>query len=198
MEVFLARSNDSFSVFDTGAPRTTAPRELYEVARWYACRTRARAEKQVNRLLAGSGIESYLPLIEQERQWADRKKRVAFPMFPGYTFARFDLSGFHQILMTPGVVTVIRTNGYPAPLRDEELESVRLLEKAANETGVVPVPVEFVEPGEEVIVISGPFEGMTGVMIETRGARRVAVRLSAIQQAMAVELPPAALRPLGR
>ena len=188
-------SEPKFSVFDTGEKRPVAPRELYEVARWYACRTRARAEKQVDRLFARSGIECYLPLIEQERQWADRKKRVAFPLFPGYTFARFDLSGIHQILKTPGVVTVVRTDGYPAPLRDDELESVRLLAQAANETGVVPSPVEFFEPGEEVIVISGPFEGMVGVLIETRGASRVAVRLSAIQQAMAVELDPAVLRP---
>ena len=191
----MPHSNRKYSVFDTaGEKQRTAPPELYEEARWYACRTRARAEKQVDRLFERSGIECYLPLIEQERQWADRKKRVAFPLFPGYTFARFDLRGIHQILKTAGVVTVIRTDGYPAPIRDDELESVRLLEKAANETGVVPSPLDFLEPGAEVIVISGPFEGMIGVLIEGRGNSRVAVRLSAIRQAMAVELNPAVLR----
>ena len=192
----MAGPRGKSSVFETGKKHRIAPDELYEVARWYACRTRARAEKQVDRLLAGAGIECYLPLIEQERQWADRKKRVAFPLFPGYTFARFDLSGIHDILKTPGVVTVIRNDGYPAPLRDDELESVRLLTKAANETGVVPSPVEDYEPGDDVIVISGPFEGMVGVLLGARGRGRVAVKLSAIGQAMAVELNPAVLRPL--
>ena len=189
-------SEPRISVFDTGKKHPTAPAELYQTARWYACRTRARAEKQVDRLFAGSGIECYLPLIEQERQWADRKKRVAFPLFPGYTFARFDLSGIHKILKTPGVVTVVRTDGHPAPLRDDELESVRLLAKAANETGVVPAPVEYFEPGDQVIVISGPFEGMVGVHLEPRGGGRMAVQLSAIRQAMAVELNPSVLRRL--
>ena len=189
-------SNHRFSVFDTRENRPDIPPELYEVARWYVCRTRARAEKQVDRLFTRSGIECYLPLIEQERQWADRKKRVAFPLFPGYTFARFDLSGIHAILRTPGVVTVIRTGGYPDPLPDDEFESIKLLAKAANETGTVLYPVEFFQSGEEVIVTSGPFEGMIGVLIETRGGSRVAVRLSAIRQATAVELNPTELRPL--
>ncbi len=190
------QAHRQFSVFDTREKRPDIRPELYEVARWYVCRTRARAEKQVDRLFTRSGIECYLPLVEQERQWADRKKRVAFPLFPGYTFARFDLSGIHAILKTPGVVTVVRTGGYPDPLPDDELESVRVLAEAASETGAVPYPVEFFQPGEEVIVISGPFEGMIGVLIETRGGSRVAVRLSAIRRATAVELNPTALRPL--
>jgi len=64
--------------------------QLFDTLRWYACRTRARAEKRAARLLSGNGVESYLPPIERQRQWADRKKRVAFPLFPGYVFARFD------------------------------------------------------------------------------------------------------------
>ena len=191
-------SNSHISVFDPKRRRKTTPAELYDGPRWYACRTRARAEKQVARLLSGSGTECYLPLIEQERQWADRKKRVAFPLFPGYAFARFVLSGLHEILRTPGVVTVIRTDGHPAPIRKEELDSVRVLEAAAKETGVVPSPVQFFQPGDEIIVVSGPFEGMIGVLLDQRSTGRVAVRLGAIQQAMAIQLNPEVLRPLAQ
>ena len=69
---------------------------------WYACRTRARAEKQVSRLLEGAGVENYLPLVELERKWADRTKRVGFPLFSGYTFARFPLKDLVEVVMTPG------------------------------------------------------------------------------------------------
>ena len=170
------------------------PPELYRNARWYACRTRARAEKQVDRRLARSGVECYLPLMEQERQRADRKKRVAFPLFPGYIFARFNLSDIHEILRTAGVVTIVRTNGYPTPLREEELDSVRVLAEGANQTGIVPSPTDYLEPGREVVVIDGPFRGMQGVLLEMRGVARVAVRLSAIRQAMSLELNRAAVR----
>ena len=41
----------------------TFPMELYQEARWYACRTRARAEKMVGKLLGQAGFEAYLPLV---------------------------------------------------------------------------------------------------------------------------------------
>ncbi len=162
--------------------------ELYKISRWYACRTRARAEKQVDRLLLAAGFESYLPLVELERQWADRKKRVAFPLFPGYVFARFRLGEIHEILRTPGVVTVLRVNGYPTPIREEELESVRRLVAGVNQTGVLPSPSDYLEEGQEVVVVDGPFKGMYGVLLEVRGRISVVVRLSAIRQAVRVQI----------
>ena len=181
---------------DCGKIITAVPPEPYRVPRWYACRTRARAEKQVDRLLARSGVECYLPLIEQERQWTDRRKRVAFPLFAGYLFARFDLCNIHKVLRTPGVVTIVRTNGYPTSLRDEEIDSVRRMVDGVNRTGIVPSPVDYVETGQEVVVTDGPFQGMRGMLLQTRGGTRVLVRLSAIRQAMSVELDRAALRPM--
>ncbi|MCH8998646.1 MAG: UpxY family transcription antiterminator [Proteobacteria bacterium] len=172
-----------------------APSLLYRVARWYACHTRARAEKQVNRLLRGIGVESYLPLVELQRQWADRKKCVAFPLFPGYVFAQFDLRQTHEILRTPGVVTIVRTNGYPSPLRDEEIASVRILMQGVDQTGILPSPADYLASGEAVVVTDGPFRGMRGTLLETRGPARVAVRLSGIHQAMSVELDRAVVQP---
>ena len=169
--------------------------ELYHSAHWYACRTRGRAEKQVDRRLARSGIESYLPLVEQQRQWADRKKRVAFPLFSGYVFVRFTLDRIHEVLRTPGVVTVIRNNGYPTPVRDEEIESIYRLVDGLNETGTLPSPAEFFELGEEVVVTDGPFCGMYGVLVEERGGSKVIIKLSAIQQAICVELSSRVLGP---
>lgn len=172
-----------------------APAELYRSPRWYACRTRARAEKKVDARLAGHGFETYLPLVERERQWADRKKVVPFPLFPGYVLARFDLTRLGAVLRVPGLVTVIRVNGYPTPIRDDELDSVRRLVRGANETGVLPSAADWLEPGEAVKVVDGPFEGMRGVLVEARGRARVLVKLSTIQQGVSVELDRAKLRP---
>lgn len=192
----MARARDRIPGFEGARGPDEAPPELYEVARWYACRTRSRSEKKVDRRLAGAGFDTYLPLLERRRQWADRMKRVEFPLFPGYVFARFDLTRLHDILVTPGLVTVVRVSGYPTPVREEELDSVRILVEGANQIGVLPTPSEFLEPGQEVVVTQGPFEGMRGTLLELRGATRVAVRLSAIRQAVGVEMDRALLRPL--
>jgi len=170
--------------------------ELYTSPRWYACRTRARAEKRVTQLLSAAGFEVYLPLVERKRRWADRWKRVGFPLFPGYVFARFELARMHPVLATPGVVTIVRAGGRPTPVREEELEAVRILVEGANRTGQIPTASDFLEVGQEVVVTSGPFRGMRGVLLEVDRSARVVVRLSAIRQAVSVELPRRQVRPM--
>src|SRR2546426_5192770 len=94
-------------VRSSGATWAPGAGDVFHACRWYACRTRPRAEKQAGRLLRLRGVESYVPLFEQVQQWTDRKKRVGFPLFPGYVFARFSAARVHEVLRTPGVVTII-------------------------------------------------------------------------------------------
>jgi transcription antitermination factor NusG len=168
---------------------------FYTERRWYACHTRARAEKKVDDLLGRAGFETYLPLIMRERQWADRRKKVAFPLFPGYTFAKFDLTRYHEVLSTPGLATVVRANGHPSPVHPEELESVRLFAGGVERTGVEPSPVDFFEPGDRVRVAGGPFAGMHALLLHGRGPARVAIRLTSIRQAWSIVVDRALLRP---
>jgi transcription antitermination factor NusG len=176
---------------------STAPAELYARPHWFACLTRARAEKVVARMMTLTGLETFLPLVQSERKWADRKKLVELPLFPSYVFARFTLRQIHTVLSTPGMATVLRPNGYPTPVRDEEIESVRCMVRGMGETGEEAVPVDFLTPGTEVIVESGPFQGMCGVLIERRGGARVAVRITALQQATSVVVREGVLRVVG-
>src|SRR5688572_12098735 len=128
-------------------------------ARWYACYTRARAEKQVAKSLQDRCIDSYLPLVMRERQWKDRKKVVPFPLFPSYVFGRFALRDMHAVLRTPGVSTIVRSRGgHPTPIADEELENVRRFAKALAETGLEVEARPMLEEGQRVRVLEGPFE----------------------------------------
>ena len=143
-------------------------------------------------------MEAYLPLLVQLRQWTDRKKRVEFPLFPGYVFARFGPAQVHQVLLTPGVVTIVRSGGAPLPVRESELESVRIVLACANAGHPIPEAAEYVELGQEVLVNEGPFSGVRGVVTEDRGRARVVVRLSALKRAISVELPRGMLRAVGQ
>ncbi len=173
------------------------PQVLCSQPLWYACRTRARAEKQVDRLLGRTGLETYLPLVERERQWADRKKRVEFPLFPGYTFARFSMGRFLEVVRTPGLVEVVGGRERPTPVREEELEAVRRFAQGLEETGLTPEPADWLEPGTPVLVVCGPFEGMRGILTEVKGRSRVVVRLTAIRLAVGVEMERRNVRRLG-
>lgn len=178
------------------APPTATPRELFEEPAWFACRTRSRAEKKVDEVLASKGVASYLPLVELEREWSDRKKQVAFPLFPSYVFARFSLSNMPMVVRTPGLIEVVRINGYPTPIRDKEIESVRALIEGARRVGVEPEPHHHLVKGTEVEVLEGPFRGLQGILTEVRGKTRIVVRLEAIRQAVSVEMEHHFVRPL--
>ncbi len=175
------------SVFDSGEARL--PDRLYVVPKWYACYTRSRHEKRVEEQLRERGIESYLPTAVRERQWKDRKKKVDWPLFPGYVFGRFTLRDVHTVLTTPGVSTIVRTNGVPSPVAEEELENIRKLEQVVAELGGLPPPVRpLLDEGDRVVVTAGPFEGIFGVVNELRGRRRVLVGLTSIGQGLEIEV----------
>ena len=165
-----------------------APSELYEELRWYACYTRARHEKKVERVLRERGLESYLPTAPRERRWKDRTKLVDWPLFPSYVFARFTLADVHSVLTTPGVATIVRHGNHPTPIPEYELQNVRRFVRALAESGEDVVVRSLPREGQRVRVIDGPFEGVEGVVLEERGRRRVLVGLQAIGQGLEVDL----------
>lgn len=164
--------------------------------RWYACYTRARHEKRVDRFFAERGIESYLPIVPQTRQWKDRKKVVNWPMFPSYVFIRFAPREVNQVLRVPGVVSVVRSNGELVSVSVEELENVRRFAHALATQQVQPDLRPYIAEGQWVRVADGPFEGITGIVIERRTRRRVLVGLKAIGQGLEVDIGTRSLVPI--
>jgi transcription antitermination factor NusG len=164
--------------------------------KWYACFTRARAEKRVAELLSERGVETFLPLVSRMSQWKDRRKAVDWPMFPSYVFGRFDLRDAHIVLATPGVVALVKAAGRPIPIDEAELENVRrfvaVLRSGALE--VQPKPAPYFTEGEWVEVVDGPLAGLRGVVVESRGRRRILIGLHAIGQGMDVHIDPRVLR----
>lgn len=164
--------------------------------RWYACYTRARHEKRVDRLFSERGIESYLPIVPQTRQWKDRKKVVNWPMFPSYVFTRFAPREVSQVLRVPGVVSVVRSNGELVAVSVEELDNVRRFAHALATQQVQPELRPYLAEGQWVRVIDGPFEGITGIVIERRTRKRVLVGLKAIGQGLEVDIGTRSLTPI--
>ncbi|MBI4542181.1 MAG: UpxY family transcription antiterminator [Gemmatimonadetes bacterium] len=160
--------------------------DLYTRPRWYACRTKARQEKTAARSLAGRGLETYLPLYDRLRQWADRKKTVLWPLFTGYVFARFTLRDQHAVLSAPGVATIVRVDGRPTPIPDSDIENVRRFAAALSATRVDPVQVRYPRRGERVTVASGPFAGVEGVVVRRGGRQRVIISVRGLRQSFAV------------
>ena len=81
------------------------------IVEWFAIWTRSRHEKMVRDQLTQKDVDVFLPTITRWSRWKDRKKKIDWPLFPGYCFARFDASERLAILKCEGVVTIVGTDG---------------------------------------------------------------------------------------
>ena len=70
---------------------------------WFAIWTRSRHEQVVRDQLERKQVKAFLPTITRWSRWKDRRKKIAWPLFPGYCFARFDPEFRLAILKCTGV-----------------------------------------------------------------------------------------------
>ena len=135
---------------------------------------RARVTKSIVRdqLEKKVDVEVFLPTIGKWSHWKDRKKKIDWPLFPGYVFARFVPDERIGILKVDGVVQIISNNGMLSPIPDEEIESIRTL--VESELAYDPVPL--IKEGDMVKVDARPAEGRgrpAGSQGRARAARAV-------------------------
>ncbi len=168
------------------------PADLANGTAWYALRTRSRHEKRVRDQLATQGIEPFLPLVNRWRRWQDRRKQVAFPLFPGYCFARFPLRERFAVLTAVGVVQILGNHDGPLPVPEAEIEGVRRLV-----TSTLPVdPHPYLRAGDWVEVIRGPLAGVQGILLRKGTRARLVLSVRLIEQAVSVELDADAVTPI--
>jgi transcription antitermination factor NusG len=167
-------------------PRRLSPPQSH----WYALSLRSRCEKKAHAELLQRGIESFLPLIEEVHRWSDRKKKVMEPLFRGYLFVRTDLKDRTAILQTAGVVRFVGIGARLSWIPDAQIESVRTV---AGEAGRIKRE-SYLSSGERVKVISGPFEGVEGIIVRMKGSTRVVVSLDTIVQSVSIEVTPESVK----
>lgn len=154
--------------------------------RWLVLYTRPRYEKKVARQLAERGIEHFLPLREEMRQWSDRKKLVEAPLFPGYIFVHVDERQRIQTLETDGAMKYVHFNGRVAEVRTSVIDNLRLILTRPEGVRVEDAGLRI---GQRVTVKHGPLAGLEGTLITHRGPLRVGVLVEAIEKIVSVEVP---------
>ena len=160
---------------------------------WFAIWTRSRHEKIVrDQLEKKTDVDVFLPTIGKWSRWKDRKKKIDWPLFPGYVFARFVPDERVGILKVDGVVQIISNNGMLSAIPDEEIDSIRTL--VESELAYDPVPL--IKEGDMVKVTSGPLKGVVGRLITKKGASaRLVLSVDLIGQAVSVEVDAADVKP---
>jgi hypothetical protein len=89
-----------------------------------------------------------------------------------------------MVLRQPGVEALLRLNGIPAMIPDEQIAQVRRL----VESGSRLAPWPFSDSGQRVRIEHGPLTGLEGILVEDPSAWRVAVSVETLQMSIVVEL----------
>jgi transcription termination/antitermination protein NusG len=117
--------------------------------------------------------------------------RLQLPLFPGYIFVRIGLRDRLKVLEIPSVVRLVGFDGHPTPLPVEDIETIR----ACLATGQLIAPHRYVRRGQRVRVMSGPLEGLTGIVLRQRNRTRFVISLELLMRSVAVEIDSADFDP---
>ncbi len=153
---------------------------------WYVLHTRSRFENVVHDGLDKKSLEVFLPKIKVPSRRRDRKLMIKVPLFPGYIFVRTDLNPYQhlEIVKTAGAVRLIGNKEGPIPVSESTVESLRIMVATEH-----PVTTGTrLKKGDRVMVVAGPFAGVTGTFVRYRGKQRVVVNIEALGQHAGVDV----------
>ena len=146
---------------------------------WYALYTKPRWEKKVSKLLDDQGIENYCPINKVTRQWSDRKKVVLEPVFKSYVFVKINEKEKWDLRKVNGVLNFVYWLGKPAPIREEEILTIR---KFLNEFQNVEVTELSLKVNDTVKIKNGVFMDYEGILVELIGNKaRVRIESMGLQ-----------------
>lgn len=132
---------------------------------WIALYTRPRSEKKVASILASLGIESYLPVQRQMRQWSDRKKLIDVVVIPMVIFVYTSREKIEQITRYNLILRPFKMPGSKeiSIIPHDQIKKLKYI------LGQTKIPVEF-NPNifhihQNVRIIRGPLIGLLGEVL---------------------------------
>ncbi|MFZ0451381.1 MAG: UpxY family transcription antiterminator [Desulfatiglandaceae bacterium] len=161
-------------------------------AKWYAIHTRSRFEQKVFDGLSGKDIDAFLPRVQTMSRRKDRRQKILVPMIPGYLFVRSILTpdAYYPIIKTTGVVRIIGVQGKPVPANQDEIDALMILDG----TDRTVQNRSFMRKGDRVMIMEGPFQGLTGYYLHHKGkGKRVVISLELLHRSLEVEIEDWAL-----
>ncbi len=165
--------------------------------RWFLVQSKARDEFRAAQQLESQQLDVFLPLLAVERLRRGRRVAVSEPLFPGYLFVRFDpqFISLTSIQSTRGVARLVRFGNLPMPVPDRLIDELKARGEAIAQLqpdGEQALP----RSGDKVRIVSGPFQALDAVFLESSGERRALVLVELIGKTMQLEVDHASIERL--
>ena len=93
--------------------------------KWFVAHTKSRSELKACDFFKKIGIESYVPVFEEKREWSDRTKKIITPAISGYVFFRLEKADYSSINLNPFLRNVVRRFGQAVEIRGAEIQTMK-------------------------------------------------------------------------
>ena len=139
-------------------------------------------------------MTTFLPEIERWSRRRDRKKRISYPIFPGYLFINTELNGGSRlkVIKTKGVVRILGNKGIPTAIPENQIEAIQRIVDDNKEIS----PYPYMKTGQMVRVISGPLNGVEGIFISDKGKGKLVISVDILHRSVSVAIEEANIEPM--
>jgi transcription antitermination factor NusG len=163
-----------------------APGIAGDGSKWFAIHTIARHEKRVAQQLQETGVFTFLPLMQQTRQWSDRRVKVEVPLFSCYAFVRMIRTAEERlkVLRTQGVLGFVGSDRMGTSIPNEEIENLQTAIREKIAFAAHP----FLTVGKRVRIRGGSLDGMEGVLVGQAGDKRLVVSVELLQRSVSIRV----------
>ena len=120
------------------------------------------------------GIEAYLPLRKEIRQWSDRKKWVEVPIINSYIFIRIAPKDYRKVFDVKHIVAYVSYKRKAVPIPDNEIAAMQRMVEQKISFGVEKSEMK---KGKIITITSGPLIGVKGEITEIKGEKKLYMRV---------------------
>lgn len=149
---------------------------------WFVLQVRARCEKKVADFCSKHRLLCYLPLALERKIYQRRKVEVWKPLFPNYLFVLFQPEQRNFILKSSKIVKILEVKDQSKFVN--EIKQVRKVLEINPAVCACPA----ITAGTMVEIISGPFQGLEGIVVTTDKDTRLVLNVEMIGQGVSVEV----------
>jgi transcriptional antiterminator RfaH len=165
------------------------------IGSWFCLRTQPKREHIAGVCLRQfPEVEVFCPRVRIRKRTNRGPVWFVEAMFPGYLFARFDYPTLHRrVSQGPGVSGFVRFGDRLALLQDELISEIRA---RLGKDELVEID-QGIQPGQNVQITQGPFQGLEGLVTRLITARdRVQILIECMGRNLHAEANVADLVPL--
>jgi transcription antitermination factor NusG len=169
-------------------------RPAIDEERWYAAHTLPHREIGAARQLEFQGFKAFLPIHLKTIRHARRFRTIKAPFFLRYLFVRLNLARdrWRSVNGTIGVASLIMEGEYPKPVPFGIVEELMAITDASGTLSLAPL----LEPGQRVQILTGPFAGRIGDLVQADDKMRVQILLEVMGASVTVHSSANALVPV--